>query len=228
MNRAQFEVFRAFYSRTLEEGTAWFDIALPLGDVTPTCTARFVERYRAQPRQRAAWQVNAELELFPPAVDAALTLGLSEDWPEALPYESVAQPYSIDPHEPALRSEEDEGPAGKRRRFVDTPATFQVAWRFDFAGFALFLAWWRAVLRDGRRWAEIPLRLAEDFETCTCRFHGHTPWRASPWRGAYWLVTATLEVRRPPILSEAEMEAYAAAASLHQLVHVVLPDSLPA
>lgn len=227
MNRVQLELFRAFYSRTLEEGTAWFEIALPLGDTTPTCTARFVERYRAQPRQRSAWQVNAELEFFPPAVEAALIDGLSEDWPAALPYEPVAQSYSIDPHEPTLHGDDEEGPVDKRRRFEDTPAGFAVTWRFDFDDFALFLAWWRGVLKDGLRWAQIPLRLGASVETCTCRFRGDAPWRASPWRGAYWQVAATLEVRRPPVLSEAEIEAYLAANPLHHLVHVTLPAALP-
>jgi len=232
MSQVQFELFRGWYSGTLAEGTAWFEIELPAfrsvgGAELVTCEARFVDGYRAQPRQRAAWQVASELEFFPPAVDAGDIAGLTTDWPAALPSDSVAGPYSIDPHEPTLRGDDEEGPVDKRRRFEDTPAGFAVTWRFDFDSFALFLAWWRGVLKDGQRWAQIPLRLGASVETRTCRFRGDAPWQAAPWRGAYWQVSAALEVRRPPILSEEEIEAYLAANPLHHLVHVTLPASLP-
>jgi len=225
----QFELFRGFYSHNLEEGTAWFDLALPLGSQSPTSEARFVEKYRAVPRRRSSWHVNGVIEFRPPPVEPAAIEGLTTDWPDPLPYEPVSEPYALDPHDAALRSEAEDGaPVDKRLRFFETPAGFEVTWRFDFAGFWLWFNWWRGVLLDGQRWATIPLRLAEDFVPCTCRFHGQRPWRASLWRGLHWQVSATLEVLRPPVIAPLEIEAYLAAPSLHHLVHVVLPAALPA
>lgn len=124
-------------------------------------------------------------------------------WPSTLPLPQVPG-YALKPAQAFLRTPMDSGPARQRRRFSTTPSSVPVSLMFSEAQLATFEAWHHYEISDGAGWFTITLANGKGLTACEARFSG--PYEAVPNGSTLqWVMTANLEVRSMPILTEAEL-----------------------
>lgn len=157
------------------------------------------------------------------------------DWPPTLPLPTF-EGYGYAPKSPVHRTEMENGEARQRRRFTTTPGRFNIRWRFTDSQFALFEAWVRHKAQEGAVWFNMNLLTGRGLESHEVRFvgQGDNTYDAKSHRGGWHVVTATLDARNRPVISEEALDLMlvedidgllADMASLHDTVHVTLPTA---
>lgn len=119
-------------------------------------------------------------------------------WPVSLNHRPVKAGYRWRPHDAQMRTPMEQGPARKRRRWIDSPAYIEVSWPWGLNDFELFRAWHHAALGDGSRFFRVPVFTGASFSTLPCRFKGVYD---AALQGLEWWVSAEIEVRQVPFLS---------------------------
>lgn len=124
-------------------------------------------------------------------------------WPATLPA-PMLDGYKVRPGEAITRTDMDSGPARQRREFTQVSSKVTARWRFRNDQMALFEAWYQHKADEGGEWFTIPLLCGLGLEDHEARFTKQydAPKRAN----GGWFVDAELEVRKRPILSEAELD----------------------
>lgn len=152
-------------------------------------------------------------------------------WPANLPA-PLRRGYEINPEDPILRTQMDAGPDRVRRRFTAIPSRIPVSWRFTEAQFALFEAWHKLEALDGAAWFTVSLSNGLGFQAVEAQFT--KPPKKVLLGGANWEVSAELEVRALPVMTQEYLDValayepdYIAYGSpvLHTLVHTTLPSA---
>lgn len=160
-------------------------------------------------------------------------------WPDKLPLPTF-DGYGIEPQDGVLRTDMTQGPARQRQQYTAVPEGIPVRWRFTQWQYALFRGWYKYKGRRGAEWFGITLLTGLGLVEHEARFKGSgsTPYSAKPQRGGRgegvtWIVTAALEVRESPDLSEDVLDLaltedmdglIAAMAGVGTLAHIVWPD----
>lgn len=152
-------------------------------------------------------------------------------WPANLPA-PLRSGYEINPEDPILRTQMDAGPDRVRRRFTAIPSRIPVSWRFTEAQLALFEAWHKHEALDGAAWFTISLANGLGISAMEARFT--KPPKKPLLSGMNWEVSAELEVRELPVMTQAYLDAALAydpddivygSPTLHTLVHTTLPSA---
>lgn len=118
-------------------------------------------------------------------------------WPAGLQHKPIRAGYKWTPHDPQSRVPMEQGPARKRRRWVESPAYVELVWPFALSRFEVFRAWHHLQLDDGANWFRMPVWTGNAFVSLPCRFKGaYEP----ALRGLEWWVSAEVEVRQVPYL----------------------------
>jgi hypothetical protein len=125
-------------------------------------------------------------------------------WPSSLPAPLLTG-YEINPEDPILRTQMDAGPDRVRRKFTAIPSRIPVRWRFTQAQFALFEAWHKLEALDGAAWFSIALANGLGFQTMEAKFV--KPPKKAPLSGMNWEVSAELEVRALPVMTQEYLDA---------------------
>lgn len=152
-------------------------------------------------------------------------------WPTYLP-SPLRAGYEINPGDPILRTQMDAGPDRTRRRFTAIPSRIPVGWRFNAGQFALFEAWHKLEALDGSAWFAIDLMNGLGVQSVEAKFT--KPPKKTLLGGSNWEVSAELEVRTLPVMTQAYLDAalaydpndivYASPA-LHTLINTTLPSA---
>lgn len=166
-----------------------------------------------------------------------MTLELA--WPDQLPLPTF-DGYGVEPLDGVLRTEMTQGPARQRLQFTAVPERITVRWRMTQWQYALFNGWYRTKAQRGAQWFDITLLTGLGMVVHEARFSGsgQQPYSAKPQRGGRgggvtWLVTATLEIREPPGLTEDVVDLaltedmdglLAALAAFDVLINTTWPD----
>lgn len=152
-----------------------------------------------------------------------------EVYPAILPLPSQ-EGFEIEPGENIDRTVMAAGPARQREVFTQVPNGVSVRFKFTVWEYAVFDAWYKHRARRGAVYFTIPLLSGLGVIDHEARFKGQV--KAVP-RGAFFIVTASLEVREPPVLSEEALEIaltedipalILSINNCHTLVHGFLPD----
>lgn len=152
-------------------------------------------------------------------------------WPANLPA-PLRRGYEINPEDPILRTQMDAGPDRVRRRYTAIPSRIPVSWRFTEAQLALFEAWHKLEALDGAAWFTISLANGLGFQVVEAQFA--KPPKKALLGGTNWEVSAELEVRELPVMTQAYLDAALAynpddivygSPTLHTLVHTTLPSA---
>lgn len=128
-----------------------------------------------------------------------MTVALS--WPSRLPLPTM-QGYGIDDDLKIERSEVESGSARERVTSTAITSAVQVQWKFTLFEYALFEAW---VIRRARgQWFNMIYLGGIGLIACEARIQrGKAPSKFET--GAGVIVTATLDVRDRPIITDAEL-----------------------
>ncbi len=239
MSAEQFEIFKSFYHFDLREGTGWFNVPLWFGSGMVTVEAQFSERYQAAARGAASVTVTTALtvrELPTMSEEEAATLaelgptGMLR-WPDLLPDTMLRDTVNIDPHQPVLKTDMDNGPVSKRAPFPNSPASTPVSWRMSGSEFEAFKGFYRWLLKNGNAWFSMPIWVGGGFEIVAVQFTDR--YAFTPGRALDVLVTADLTLRQLPVLEDGpallltslgEDGLASFAAGIHQFVHVTYPE----
>jgi len=123
-----------------------------------------------------------------------------ETWPGLLPNPSTG--YALNPVDPVVRSDVEQGPARSRRRFTSAPTKAPVTWKLNKEQFAIFEAFHHYRLNDGAAWFNVNIINGQGLTLCEARFS--KMWQAKA-AGNRWRVTAELEIRNRPLMTAAEL-----------------------
>lgn len=154
-----------------------------------------------------------------------------EQYPTILP-KPMRDDYGIQPGEAVARTPMESGMARQRRRYMDVPATIPVVWKLTNGQMGLFDSWYVRKAREGASFFTIELLSPLGMSAHEARFK--KPYKAEPISGLYWKVTAELEIRNRPVLSEEALDValaedtdglIAAIDGVHALVHTTLPGA---
>lgn len=152
-------------------------------------------------------------------------------WPANLPA-PLRRGYEINPDDPILRTQMDAGPDRVRRRFTAIPSRIPVRWSFTRAQFALFEAWHKHEALDGAAWFTVSLVNGLGSNTVEAQFAGSP--KKVLMSAAQWEVSAELQVRELPIMTQEHLDAALAydpdsiaygSPVLHTLVNTTLPSA---
>lgn len=156
---------------------------------------------------------------------------VTTSWPATLPVANI-EGYTIKPGDPIARTEMESGAARQRRRFIDVPSEITVTWEMTNWQTAIFEGWHKWQAREGAAWFNIDLKAGMGFTPHIARFQGQ--YSSAPIRrGTAWRITAKLEVRERPVLSEGATAIViqedvtglmAAINALHVYTHVTMPN----
>jgi hypothetical protein len=148
------------------------------------------------------------------------------DYPASLPPPDVAT-YEIDDKPPVRRTDMDDGHARQRVTGTATPTEIPVQWTFKQWEWMLFEAWWRHKV-NYVSYFNITLLGGIGMVAHEARFKAPDGFPKAPLRsGNRFIVSAMLEVRERPMLSEADFDLlvgedgdalFAALGALHALV----------
>lgn len=153
-------------------------------------------------------------------------------FPEHLPYPTV-EGYTIKPDEAIVRTDMEAGPARQRRRYTQTPSKITVKWKMNHAQFSLFEAWYKYHAKEGGEWFTITLLGGLGLLKQEARFTKQ--FEAGLLTGCLWQISAELEIRNRPTLTEDAMNILLdsdlgaleqTGNRLHILVHKTLPINL--
>lgn len=147
-------------------------------------------------------------------------------FPEATVPLPNKQGYVLKPRPNLLRTEMDQGAARQRRASTQKPTEVSVTWLVTTWQLMLLQGFHEHRAMDGAEWFGMTLATYVGLAMCEARFKGELsqPKRA----GHLWDVSATLEVREIPRLSESDYTLLAgedgdallaAVAAWHHLVH---------
>lgn len=125
------------------------------------------------------------------------------DFPATLPTPLQAG-YGIEPADPILRTQMQSGPARTRRQFTTFPSKMTVKWHFSQAEFAVFESWYHLTALDGQSWFNI--RLANGMGTTVMEAKFEAPPKSVAISGMCFEVSAALEVRAVPRLTQAQLD----------------------
>lgn len=155
---------------------------------------------------------------------------VSATWPGTLPPPNI-DGYGVSPDDNIGRTDMESGAARQRRRFIDVPSKINVSWDMSNYQMAVFEGWQKWEAREGAAWFNIDLKSGLGFTNHIARFVGQ--YNAVPIRrGLAWSVTAELEVRSRPVLTEGATAIvisedpdglFAAIDSFNTLVNTTLP-----
>ena len=123
-------------------------------------------------------------------------------WPTTLPLPQQ-EGYGLEPQQAFLRTDVDQGPAIQRRRFSSSPTDIPLNLDLTNEQFETFEAWYHYEILDGASWFNMTLYNGNGLNTVEARFK--SVYKAAPKGGLSWVVTATLESRNMPLISEAEL-----------------------
>jgi hypothetical protein len=127
-------------------------------------------------------------------------------WPAVLPLPR-RRGYKIKPGDPIRRTVMASGNARQRRLFTKVPSTIDVEWVFSAWEYAVFEGWIEHKAKKGAVWFNIDLLSGLGIQAHQARLiQREPPYEASNRSADSWEVTATLEIRRRPVLTEAAME----------------------
>lgn len=160
-------------------------------------------------------------------------------FPPALPPPRF-EGYALAPVDGTLRTQPQSGQARQRQQFTNTPTGVTVSWRFTASELTMFRSWVRHKAQGGAAFFTVPLVFDAEPVMVEAQFLGEggqlyrvAARRASgPGGGPLWIVSARLQVRDVPVLSEAVLDVLltenpdgllSAFAGLHALVHTVMP-----
>lgn len=108
--------------------------------------------------------------------------------------------YGYQRIENRIRTEMETGLPRVRRRFLASPAEFDVRWKFSLAELGIFEKFYREELFDGTAWFYIKLVNGAGETTYLARFKEH--YSAKPEaREHYWSVGAKLETVETPVIA---------------------------
>jgi hypothetical protein len=128
----------------------------------------------------------------------------SLDWPSTLPLPAIAR-YQLKPQPNIDRTETDVGPARQRRRSSQTPTEIPVQFELTIWELGVFESWYRYRACEGAAWFNITLLGGIGLSTHEARFKSTETPVYTPHNGATWQVTALLEVRDRPMLSDSDL-----------------------
>lgn len=164
-------------------------------------------------------------------------MGVALIWPSVLPLPTF-DGYAIEPDDPILRTTMESGPARQRQLYTQMPTGLPVRWRFTPWQYAIFEAWVAHKAKLGAEYFSITLLGALGMAEHEVRMlgEGKKSYRAVPQRGGRdgvtWIVTATLEARKRPVLTEDALDIVlvedadgllSVMDALHALVNAPLP-----
>ncbi|MBF0453625.1 MAG: hypothetical protein HQL72_02270 [Magnetococcales bacterium] len=158
-------------------------------------------------------------------------------WPDRLPQPTV-DGYGVETQDGILRTEMEAGPARQRRRYTQTPTRITCKWLLSAWQFAIFESWFVHKALAGGAWFDIDLLYGLGLAKHVARFAGGggAPYKAKPMNSSqnpHWNVTATLEIRERPVISEEVLEVaetedipglLVAIGSIHTAVTSTLPS----
>ena len=119
-----------------------------------------------------------------------------------MPPVPLVEGYALNPVDPVIRSEMESGPPRARRTSYARNDKINVSWLMTDATFAAFRVWFDSDegAGGGAAWFNMDLPVGEyGFRTVEARFA--SIWQAAPNGTLRWKVTATLELRYPPLSS---------------------------
>ena len=153
-------------------------------------------------------------------------------FPQHLPLPTISG-YSIKPDDAIIRTDMESGPARQRRRFSQTPSKIAVRWVMNQEQFSLFEAWYKFHAKEGAEWFDIQLLGGLGLLEQEARFIQQ--FEAGLYKGLLWEITAELEIRDRPTLSEGALDILLdsdpvklgrTVERLHFLVHTFIPNKL--
>lgn len=151
-------------------------------------------------------------------------------WPDVLPLPLI-DGYEIEPGEGVNATDMEAGPARQRLVYTQVPDDIRVRWLMTSTEYGVFESWYRYRANRGAVWFTMPLSAGLGIDTHEVRFIGQVRTaKASP---IYWRVSATLQARDKPLLTEGTLDLalavgdldglIAASGSVHTLVHTTMP-----
>ena len=159
-----------------------------------------------------------------------MTLDLS--WPTSLPAPSI-EGYGLEDMPALRRTEMETGSARQRLSSTQARAEFPVKWEFTLWQYGIFESWLANRATYGATWFAAELLSGSGLVQCEARFkNGKAPAKAR--NGQRWVVTATLDVRDRPMLSDAELTLvidedpdalFAAVDALHVTIETEFPTA---
>ena len=153
-------------------------------------------------------------------------------WPDTLPLPMVDN-YEVQHGEGVLRTDMESGPARQRLEFTQVPNRIPVKWKLTESEYGVYEAWRLYKGRLGAEWFTIPLRCGLGLVDHGVRFASKH--RAPYEVGGRWYVITELEVRDPPVMSEAALNILldtslpnliAAVDALHVLANTTLHNRM--
>ena len=151
-------------------------------------------------------------------------------YPVNLPKPTISG-YDLSAGRVIVRTPQNSGSYLQRRRFTRVPSAASARWIFTAAQLIDFKGWVDSN-DNGALWADLPLVVGNGEQSVNVRFVGD--YTAKMLSGAdVWEVSAKLELRQMPLMTEAELDALLididlAAATivaddLHRYVHIERP-----
>ncbi len=131
-------------------------------------------------------------------------MATEESYPSVLPAPRTRD-YEIRPGENVARSEVETGAARQRRTSLGAPSSIPVAFLYTHVEYAIFESWYETKADEGATFFSISLRSGLGIVTHEARFKGQPRARLRPGR-THWVVSAELEIRKRPILSEQALD----------------------
>ena len=131
-------------------------------------------------------------------------MATSEIYPTVLPPPRTRN-YRIQPGENVLRTEMETGAARQRRQSLGAPSTIPCEFLYTNVQYAIFESWYETKADEGATFFTIFLRSGLGYVEHEARFKGQPQPRLLSGR-THWVVTAELEIRKRPILSEEALD----------------------
>ncbi|QIX18340.1 hypothetical protein [Burkholderia multivorans] len=157
------------------------------------------------------------------------------EWPATLPGPR-ASGYGLQPKARFGSTELDSGRTRNRRRSTNAPTSVTVKWRFTHAQMATFEAFVEYEINAGAAPFSVDLVNGMGVTPVQAMFTGDPPYQPAISDSRAWFdVTATLQVKRMPVVSfdvyevlkqYTEQEIDAMSDPLHTFLHVQLPGPL--
>lgn len=156
-------------------------------------------------------------------------------WPSYLPI-ALRAGYAVEAADVVARTEMEGGPQRLRQIAPPGPEGIPVSWIMSENVIEAFRAFWVYDLNSGAALVDMPIRTGAALSVQAVNFSG--AYRQEPAGARSWLVSATVQTRRPKVLAESEYraitdnggpEAFAAwEDQLDTIVNVDFPESIGA
>ena len=153
-------------------------------------------------------------------------------YPSSLPASTI-DGYAVRAGSVIARVGDNTGATTQRRRVVEAPSSVSARWVFTGAQLSTFREWFDSI-HGGASWSDIKATFGVGIRTVSIRFV--ESYEATIIAGDRWEVTAQLELRSIPLITEEELDGILDGTSgldpdivedmsmrLHQYVHVDRP-----